>query len=159
MPDGMGRSVEKIINELSASSYYSSLIDGCSLVPTQKIEGEGLLSVVEHGKQLPFVVKRMYFISGTPEKVKRGFHAHKKLKQLLICLAGSCTLDLDNGRATVSVTLSSASNALLIDGVVWREIYNFSKDCGLLVLADSVYDEDDYLRNYNDFLTYIRVHR
>ncbi|MCO7051663.1 FdtA/QdtA family cupin domain-containing protein, partial [Proteus terrae] len=83
--------------------------------------------------------------------VSRGFHAHKKLKQLAICLKGSCDFIMDDGKKREKITLTSPDVGLIIDAMQWHEMHNFSEDCIILVLADDVYDESDYIRDYETF--------
>lgn len=103
-------------------------------------------------KAVPFDIKRVYYIYRTAEGVSRGFHAHKKLKQVAICLSGSCRMVLDNGLEREDVFLSNPTKGLLIESMTWREMHDFSEDCVLLVLASEHYDEADYIRNYDIFL-------
>ncbi len=119
-----------------------------------KIMGDnrGSLIALEENHNVPFDVKRVYYIFGTKENVRRGFHAHKNLKQLAICVNGSCTFLLDDGKLKEHIALTSPTQGLLIEGLIWREMYDFSKDCVLMVLADNYYDENDYIRDYDVFL-------
>ncbi len=119
-------------------------------------DSRGSLVALEENKQIPFVIKRVYYLYGTKEGVARGFHAHKKLKQVAICLSGSCKFILDDGLAREEVILSSPNQGLLIDSVIWREMHDFSHDCVLLVLASNVYDEADYIRDYSTFLESVK---
>ena len=114
----------------------------------------GSLVAVEIGmeKAIPFDIKRVYYIYHTAQGVSRGFHAHKNLKQVAICVAGKCRMVLDNGQARQEAWLDSPTRGLLIEDMVWREMHDFTKDCVLLVLASEHYDESDYIRNYPDFL-------
>ncbi|MEZ9819540.1 FdtA/QdtA family cupin domain-containing protein [Shewanella sp. 10N.286.45.A1] len=114
-------------------------------------ERGSLVSLEDH-KNIPFTIKRAYYIFDTKEQVKRGFHAHKQLKQLAIVLKGSCRFLLDNGKEKIELLLDNPAQGLFIESFVWREMYDFSEDCVLLVLADSFYDESDYVRNYDEFL-------
>lgn len=118
----------------------------------------GSLLALEGNKNIPFNIKRVYYIYGTQNGVARGFHAHKELKQVAICLNGSCRFVMDNGVEKSDVVLNSPSQGLLIDTMQWHEMYDFSSDCILLVLASDVYDEADYIRNYDDFLTFAKRH-
>ncbi|WP_323938018.1 sugar 3,4-ketoisomerase [Aeromonas caviae] len=118
----------------------------------------GSLLALEGNKNIPFDIKRVYYIYGTQNGVARGFHAHKELKQVAICLNGSCRFVMDNGIEKSDVVLNSPSQGLLIDTMQWHEMYDFSSDCILLVLASDVYDEADYIRNYDDFLTFSKRH-
>ena len=124
-----------------------------------EIKGDerGSLVALENNYNIPFDVKRVYYIFGTKTGVRRGFHAHKKLKQLAICMHGSCKFLLDNGREKNIVELSKPTEGLLIDDFIWREMFDFSPDCVLVVLADNYYDESDYIRDYNDFIKLLDV--
>ena len=116
----------------------------------------GQLVALEETKDIPFKIKRVYYIYDTKEGVRRGFHAHKCLEQILICVAGSCKIHLDNGKETAEVELNNPNEGLYISNAVWREMYDFSPDCVLLVLASELYEEKDYIRNYDDFIKYLR---
>ena len=111
----------------------------------------GSLVAIEANKHIPFEVKRVYYIFGTQPGVSRGFHAHKNLQQLAVCVAGKCRMLLDDGVNKESVWLDSPTKGLLIGNNVWREMHEFSDDCVLLVLASEYYDESDYIRDYSDF--------
>lgn len=101
----------------------------------------------------PFEIKRTFFIYGTASAVVRGKHAHHKNRQLLICVNGSCEVvcEMPNGDRTLHL-LDRPSKGLIIEGMVWHEMKNFSRDSVLLVLASEHYDEADYIRDYNEFL-------
>jgi len=114
-------------------------------------DGRGELVSLEAQKNIPFEIKRVYYIFGTKKGVSRGFHAHKNLKQVAVCLSGHCRFVLDNGKRRESVVLGSASQGLLIDSLLWREMDGFSENCVLVVLASDYYDESDYIREYADF--------
>ncbi|KZN29552.1 sugar 3,4-ketoisomerase [Pseudoalteromonas luteoviolacea] len=131
-----------------------SLINEQSL----KVIGDdrGQLIALEGNKDIPFDIKRVYYIYGTQSGVARGFHAHRNLKQLLICVSGNCDILLDDGHSKETVNLKSPDQGLLIEGLVWREMHNFSEDCVLLVLASEYYDESDYIRCYDDYLKQTR---
>lgn len=111
----------------------------------------GGLVAIESQQSIPFDVKRLYYIFNTVDK-PRGFHAHLNLKQIAICVKGSCRFVLDNGHTKEEVWLDSPTKGLYIDSLMWREMHDFSEDCVLLVLASEHYDEADYLRHYDDFL-------
>jgi len=112
----------------------------------------GALVALEENKNIPFSVKRAYYLFDTKPGVRRGFHAHKNLKQLAIAVKGSCRFLLDDGSEKVDVLLNDPAQGLLIESMVWREMFDFSEDCVLLVLADAFYDEMDYIRNYDEFI-------
>ena len=112
----------------------------------------GSLIAIEAGRNVPFEIKRIYYIYGTKPEAARGFHAHKALEQVAVCVSGSCRMSLDDGQNRVDVWLNSPSKGLLISGLVWREMHDFTADCVLLVLANEYYDEADYIREYDEFL-------
>ena len=95
-------------------------------------DGRGGLVALEQNRNIPFEIKRVYYIYGTPENVRRGFHAHKALQQV------DCRLD-------------SPTTGLLIGAMLWHEMYDFTEDCVLMVLASELYDEVDYIRDYERF--------
>lgn len=115
----------------------------------------GSLISLEGHRQIPFDIKRVYYTYGTKGHKPRGFHAHKKLKQLMICVAGSCKVLLDNGALKEWHTLDAPNQGLFIDPLIWHEMHEFSSDCVLMVLASEPYDESDYIRDYDEFITYI----
>ncbi len=118
-------------------------------------DARGQLAVAELGGVLPFVVRRVYWIHGTKAGVSRGFHAHKKLRQLCVCVAGSVRLRLFDGRREESVVLDSSVQGLLVGPGLWREMHDFSPDCVLMVLADAEYDEADYIRDRDQFIRHV----
>ena len=114
-----------------------------------------LIPLEASSDQVPFEVKRMYYIFDTIPSTVRGKHAHKALKQVLICVSGACTIDCELPDGTKSShRLDWPTKGLLIDGLVWREMRDFSKDAVLMVLASEHYDEADYIRNYNEFKSF-----
>ena len=118
-------------------------------------DARGQLAVVELGGVLPFVVRRVYWIHGTHPGVSRGFHAHNKLRQLCVCVAGSVRLSLFDGHREESVLLDSPIKGLLIGPGLWREMHDFSPDCVLMVFADAEYDEADYIRDREEFIRHV----
>lgn len=116
----------------------------------------GQLVALETNKEIPFDIKRVYYLYETTPNVRRGFHAHKALQQVLICVHGSCKIHLDNGCDTAEVLLDKPYEGLYVTNNMWREMYDFSSDAVLLVLASEHYDESDYIRNYEDFLAYVK---
>lgn len=115
----------------------------------------GTLIALEEFENIPFDIKRVYYMYDTTKGTRRGFHAHRSLEQILIATSGSCKIHLDNGSETEEVELNAPNKGLYIANNMWREMYDFSPDCVLMVLASQLYDEADYIRNYNDFLEYI----
>ena len=118
-------------------------------------DARGSLIALETLKNIPFEIKRIYYIFDTLEGVSRGFHAHQNLQQVLICVKGSCRVLLDDGCHKENVILVNPYTGLLIENLVWREMHDFSEDCVLLVLASEYYDENDYIRDYDEFLKII----
>lgn len=118
-------------------------------------DDRGSLVALEIGVSILFDIKRVYYIFGTKAGVSRGFHAHKNLQQLAICVSGECRFLLDNGKQRESVWLNSPTKGLLIGNDLWREMHDFSKDCILVVFASEHFDEDDYIRSYEDFLQWV----
>lgn len=98
-----------------------------------------------------FPVKRVYYIFHTKEGVNRGGHAHRRLRQLVVAVTGSCEFILDNGIKRETLKLDSPTKGLVIGPMIWREMQNFSQDCVLVVIASENYDESDYIRDYEDF--------
>ena len=121
-----------------------------------KGDSRGSLIALEQLKEVPFEIKRIYYIFNTKERVERGFHAHKDLKQMAIAVKGSCTFVLDDGKNREEIVLDTPDKALFIEGVIWREMKEFSDDCVLLVLASEYYDESDYIRDYKEFLQQVQ---
>ncbi|AGM44885.1 sugar 3,4-ketoisomerase [Aeromonas dhakensis] len=112
----------------------------------------GGLVALEANRCVPFDIKRVYYIYDTTAGVTRGFHAHKTLKQVAVVVHGSCRFVLDDGNNRVEVLLNNPGQGLLIESFMWREMHDFSHDCVLMVLADQVYDEADYIRDYSQFV-------
>lgn len=123
-----------------------------ALIPLQiHSDDRGSLIALENGHNLPFDVKRVYYIYNTNPDIARGFHAHKKLKQLLIAVSGSVTIKCEYNGQKKNYLLNKLDEGLLIEGLVWRKMYDFSPDCVLLVLANEYYSEADYIRDYDRF--------
>ncbi len=116
----------------------------------------GSLVALEENKSIPFEIKRIYYIYGTKSGVSRGFHAHKALKQVAIAVRGSCRFILDDGKNRSEIILNNPAEGLLIESFMWREMHDFSDDCVLMVLADQPYDESDYIRDYKEFIEYVK---
>lgn len=115
-------------------------------------DDRGSLIAIEKNKDVPFDIKRVYFIFDTKPNMERGKHAHKVLQQMLVCLNGRCKVRVDDGKVKESFLLDTPNIGLYINGLIWREMYDFSPDCVLMVLADSQYSEEDYIRNYASFI-------
>ena len=120
-------------------------------IDLQKINDKrGRLTIAEANKNVPFDIGRVYCLTHLNHE-PRGFHAHIALQQVVYCLVGSCQFTLDDGKQKETVTLTQDGQALYIPGMCWREMHDFSDDCVLVVLASEHYDEDDYIRDYDQF--------
>lgn len=125
------------------------------IIDIPKIEDRrGNLSVVEEFKNVPFHIARAYWLYDVPAGAMRGGHAHKRLKQLLIALSGSFTVTLDDGYEKRKILLNRPYQGLLIETGIWRTIDDFSSGAVCLVLASELYDESDYIYDYEEFLKY-----
>ena len=128
----------------------------CSVIDVSKIHNEaGNITVVENGENIPFDVKRIYYLYDVPSDSSRGGHAHKELQQFLIALSGSFDVVLDNGINRRTITLNRPNKGLLIPSGVWRELENFSAGAVCLSLVSEVYQEEDYIRQYDDFKLFV----
>ncbi|EPR7136222.1 TPA: WxcM-like domain-containing protein [Vibrio vulnificus] len=128
------------------------------LISFKKMGDErGSLISLEQNRNIPFDIKRIYYIFDTQNGLSRGFHAHYDLEQVVICMKGSVTFLIDDGVIKEEVTLSSPDVGLHIKGLKWREMHNFSEDCILMIVASELYDEDDYIHDYKDFLRILNV--
>lgn len=114
-------------------------------------DARGNLVALEGNKNIPFSIKRVYYLFDLQSDIPRGFHAHKELVQVAVCVKGRCDILMDDGKNKEIVALDSPDKGLLIDVMQWHEMKNFSDDCVLLVLASDVYDEADYIRSYEQF--------
>ena len=110
----------------------------------------GSLVSLESNKNIPFDIKRVYYIFDTKNDVVRGKHAHKNLQQILIAVSGSCKVLVDNKKEKQIFDLDNPAKGLYIENNVWREMFEFSKDCVLLVLASEIYNKEDYIFNYEN---------
>ena len=132
-------------------------VAGCKIINIKTISTlhAGELSFFQEGTDIDFSIKRIYYISKVPEGTRRGFHAHKNLKQVLFCPYGSIQLTLENDNKREEIELSDPSIGVYIDGVIWREMLWLKKDSVLCVVASEVYDESDYIRDYDEFKRYV----
>ena len=119
----------------------------------------GQLIALEEYKDIPFDIKRVYYMYDTRDDVVRGCHAHKNLQQILICVNGSCRIRLDNGKEKEEVLLNKPFEGLYLTSDIWREMYDFFPGTVLMVLASEYYNENDYIRDYDEFIKYINQNK
>lgn len=115
-------------------------------------DARGSLCVIEGGRDTPFPIARVYYIFGTEAGVARGFHAHRTLRQVAVCVRGSCTMMLDDGHAQRMIAMDRPDLTVEIGPMIWHEMSDFSDDAVLMVLADQPYEETDYIRDRDRFL-------
>jgi dTDP-4-dehydrorhamnose 3,5-epimerase-like enzyme len=142
----MGR--DMLLNDVTKHS-----VSDCGIIELDRHHSQrkGDISVVENGKEVPFDVKRIYYLYDVPGGVDRGGHAHKELYQLIVAASGAFTVTLDDGKDKCSFILNRPYQGLLIKPGIWRTLTDFSSGSICMVLASEKYDEKDYIRNYNDF--------
>jgi hypothetical protein len=132
-----------------------SSVQDCTIIEFDKHHStKGNLSVIENQKDIPFDIKRIYYLYDVPGGEKRGAHAHKELYQLMIAANGSFRVTLDDGKEKNEFYLNRPYQGLLIKPGIWRDLDEFSSGSVCLVLASEGYDEADYIRNYKEFLTF-----
>jgi dTDP-4-dehydrorhamnose 3,5-epimerase-like enzyme len=128
-------------------------VESCRLIELPRIQRrEGQITPVVGGVDVPFDIARIYYLYDVPGGATRGGHAHKSLQQLMVSVMGSFDVKLDDGRHTRVVTLNRAYQGLLIPRMIWRDLSNFSSGGICMVLASLPYAEDDYIREYDEFL-------
>ena len=130
-------------------------ISNCSIINLDKVHTEsGNITVLENKSNIPFNIKRIYYLYDIPSGEARGGHAHYELEQYIIAASGSFDIILDDGFSTKKFSLNRPNMALHIVPGIWRELENFSSGSIAMVFASSEYDENDYLRDYQDFLNF-----
>ena len=130
------------------------MIDKCEIITLPKIEdSRGNLTFIEDESQIPFAIQRVYYLYDVPAGSERGGHAHIALNQIIIALAGSFDVELDDGKNRKTFSLNRPYEGLYICPGIWRELKNFSSGSVCLVLASNLYSEDDYYRDYNQFIS------
>lgn len=131
-----------------------SSVDDCKIVDIRKFsDSRGYLSVIEGGLDIPFEIKRIYYLYLVPEAA-RGAHAHKQLQQLMVATSGSVHVTLDDGQNKKTFVLDKPWKGLLVVPGLWRTLEHFSGGAVCMVLASEKYDADDYIRDYKTFLEY-----
>lgn len=133
-------------------------LDQCKLIDLPKItDPRGNLSVIEAGVQIPFDIKRVYYLYDVPGGSARAGHGHQELQQLIIAMSGSFDVIVDDGSARKKFHLNRSYYGLYIPKMMWREVENFSSGGVCLVLASTMYDADDYYHNYEDFAQLVKT--
>jgi len=128
-------------------------VDLCNIIELPKIQDpRGNLTFIEGNSHIPFSIQRVYYLYDVPGGAERGGHAHKKLQQFIIAMSGSFDILLDDGKNKKRVHLSRSYNGLYVCPMIWRELDNFSSNSVCLVIASEAYTEEDYYRNYADFM-------
>ncbi|NLD92111.1 MAG: WxcM-like domain-containing protein [Fibrobacter sp.] len=129
---------------------------------TKIIDGhDGILSVANEMGNIPFDIKRVYYIYNliNHRNVMRGKHAHKSLEQVMFCLNGQCSVTLDDGNRRQNIILDQPDKGIFLGTHLWHTMQEFNSNCILLVFASQLYNEDDYIRNYDEFLETVKVPR
>lgn len=128
-------------------------IENCKILQLPRIEDpRGNLTFIESNRHIPFDIKRVYYLYDVPGGAERGGHAHKALHQMIIAIAGSFSIHLDDGFNKETILMNRGYSGLYVCPMIWREIDNFSSGAVCLVLASDYYDEADYFRNRDDFI-------
>ena len=134
----------------------TKIIDNVELLILPEMGDEkGLLVAIENNKEIPFEIKRIFYIYKTTDNVIRGKHANKQSSFLLISVNGACKILVDNGKEKQIVELNQPNMALLLGSMIWKDMYDFSEDCILLVLSNEKYNLDEYVKDYDQFLKLI----
>lgn len=143
--------------ESNATGYPIIFVKGATIQPLlDVVDMRGHLSVVETGQQLRFEPKRLFFVYDVPSAELRGQHAHKECHQFLVCMRGSISVLVDDGSNRQEIKLNQPALGLYIEPGVWATQYNYSSDAVLAVLASHPYDEQDYIRNYDDYREWLK---
>ena len=128
-------------------------LEDCRIIELPKISNpQGNLTFVESNNHIPFDINRVYYVYDVPGGAERGGHAHKELHQLIIAISGSFDITLDDGKNKKKFHLARSYYGLYVCPMIWREMDNFSSNSVLMVLASNKYTEEDYYRNYDDFM-------
>ena len=128
-------------------------VEDCKIIDLPKIiDPRGNISFIEGGQHIPFDIKRVYYLYDVPFGSDRGSHAHKNLHQFVVAMSGSFDIVLDDGKEKRKFQLNRSCNGLYVCPMMWRDLGNFSSGAVCMVLASSKYTEDDYFRNYAEFM-------
>jgi len=133
------------------------MLENCRMIDLPKIhDSRGNLTFIEGGNHVPFDIQRVYYLYDVPGGAERGGHAHKGLQQLIIAMSGSFDVVLDDGKGKKRYHLNRPYNGLYVCPMIWRELDNFSSGSVCMVLASNRYEEDDYYRDYNEFMANVK---
>lgn len=146
------------LKDFIRKAILESTIEISDGINHQKISGDdnGKLVAIESDRDIPFEIKRVFYIYGTKPDLPRGKHSHHVTQQYLIAISGSCKVTLDDGNEKKTYELNKPNIGLFQDALIWGEMHDFSEDCVLLVLANEHYDEADYIRDYDAFLKQVK---
>jgi hypothetical protein len=129
-------------------------VNDCKLISLPKItDPRGNLTFVEGGNHIPFDIRRVYYLYDVPGGAERGGHAHKALRQLIISMSGSFDVILDDGKEKKRIHMNRSYYGLYVCPMIWRELDNFSSGSVCMVLASNTYEESDYYRDYDEFVS------
>ena len=129
----------------------------CNLIELPKVrDPRGNLTFIESRKHIPFPIERVYYLYDVPGGAERGGHAHKALHQLFIAISGSFDIHIDDGYSKKIIHMNRSYHGLYVCPMIWRELKNFSSGAVCMVLASDYYDESDYFRHYDDFLSAVK---
>ena len=138
----------------------TSSIQDCQLIDINQIgDRRGHITAVENHNEIPFDIKRVYYLYDVPSGEERGGHAHKELQQLIVAASGSFDVVVDDGTNKKTFSLNRPNKGLYFPAGLWREINNFSSGATCLVLASHVYQEEDYFRDYKDYIKFIKQNK
>lgn len=151
--DLLGKTLKALKPVKEEGQYRESNVSGVKILKLPLIEDmRGNLTVAEFEHLTPFIPKRCFFVFNVPSREIRGEHAHRTLHQFLICVKGSCSVVVDDGTNRQEITLNDITTGLYIPPMVWGIQYKYTEDAVLMVLASDIYNPDDYIRDYDDFL-------
>lgn len=142
---------------ISKEEQCAMNLEKCRIIELPKIsDPRGNLTFIEQQRHMPFDIQRVYYLYDVPGGESRAGHGHKELQQLIIAVAGSFDVRLDDGKNKKTFHLNRSYQGLYVAPMIWRELDNFSSGAVCLVLASTLYDEQDYYRDYQDFLSLVR---
>lgn len=154
-PRSVAQRIVKSLSQLDIDKQNIKKIDKFVLNEVQTVSDDSKISIIQN-PLLDFNVKRVYYIYDTLDKYPRGFHAHKETKQILVCIKGSISMLMDNGKKKEIIRMNQPNQAIYIDKMVWHEMHDITQDTIMLVLASMEYKPDDYIRDYEEFLREVK---